>query len=113
VELDNAKKFIELILQHPTGTVGAKPEDVVTALRQLTDAMANLVLATNQEDVITGAKNAAQSTERMINTAYGSAKLTNDENIRRAIVTTVKEAATRMLNLLDIAKLDRSVRFLY
>ncbi len=107
LELENAKKAIEKVIQHTPGTTGAKPEDVIAALRTVTDATANIVFASNQEELIKAAQEASSGVEKMMNTARGAAQLTQDTNIRNNLANSCREAARQMVNLLETGKLNR------
>eukprot|EP00029_Vermamoeba_vermiformis_P010761 TRINITY_DN573_c0_g1_i1.p1 TRINITY_DN573_c0_g1~~TRINITY_DN573_c0_g1_i1.p1 ORF type:complete len:2463 (-),score=953.41 TRINITY_DN573_c0_g1_i1:48-7436(-) len=107
LELENAKKAIEKVIQHTPGTTGAKPEDVIAALRTVTDATANIVFASNQEELIKAAQEASTGVEKMLNTARGAAQLTQDTNLRNNLAGSCREAARQMVNLLETGKLNR------
>jgi talin len=107
LELENAKKAIEKVIQNTPGTTGAKPEDVIAALRTVTDATANIVFASNQEELIKAAQEASSGVEKMMNTARGAAQLTQDTNVRNNLASSCREAARQMVNLLETGKLNR------
>ncbi len=107
MELENAKKAIEKVIQHTPGQLGAKPEDVLASLRMITDATANIVFASNQEDLVKAAKEASAGVDKMMNAARGAAQLSTDPAIRNGIATSCRETARAMLNLLEAGKLNR------
>jgi talin len=107
MELENAKKAIEKVIQHTPGTLGAKPEDVLSALRMITDSTANIVFASNQEDLVKAAKEASAGVDKMMNAARGAAQLSQDTAVRNAIASSCRETARSMLTLLEAGKLNR------
>jgi talin len=106
-ELENAKKAIMSIIANVPGYDAASPEDVIKAAREVTGSIADLVFATNQDEIVVAAQKALVATEKLLNSACTAARLSPDPNISRGLEDAVKNTAQMMVKLLETAKLNR------
>jgi talin len=95
------------IMANVPGYDAATPEDVIKAAREVTGSIADLVFATNQDEVVAAAQKALVATEKLLNSAFTAARLSPDPNISRALEDAVKNTAQQMCKLLETAKLNR------
>jgi talin len=100
-ELDNTSNQIKLILTQSEQDPNPSILNVVNGARKCCEAIATLVFATSQDDLINGAKVAEEGIKAILSNL--SAKSPN-QNVQRALLEAAQNSAKAMLELLNSVK---------
>jgi len=89
-----------------TGRVGANSQSVLEAAKMVTSATANLVFATNPEEIIVSAKKSLVGISNLLNSSSTASLLSNDKQVQEKISKFARNTALKMCDLLDAKKVD-------
>ena len=106
-QLDSTKQQILALLKNVPGYDSALPADVVKACREAAAVVADLVFATNQEELVIAGQKAGDCTERILNAGKAAATLSPDPAIQAEVNASTEAFARSMCQLLEVAKLSR------
>jgi talin len=105
-QLESTKQQILALLKNIPGYDSAMPSDVVKACREAAAVVADLVFATNQEELVLAGQKAAVATEKVLNSGKAASKA-GDAAVQAEIAKASEAFARSMCALLDIAKANR------
>lgn len=100
-ELENTSNQIKLILTQNIQDPNPSILNVVEGAKKCTEAIATLVFATSQEDIVNGAKIAEEAIKAILSNI--SAKAPN-QNVQRALLEAAQNSSRAMLDLLNTVK---------
>jgi len=100
-ELENTSNQIRLILTQSIQDPNPSILNVVNGARKCTEAIATLVFATSQEDIINGAKIAEEAIKAILSNISSKAP---SQDVQRALLEAAQNASRAMLELLNTVK---------
>jgi len=100
-ELENTSNQIRLILTQSIQDPNPSILNVVNGARKCTEAIATLVFATSQEDIINGAKIAEEAIKAILSNISSKAP---SQDFQRALLEAAQNASRAMLELLNTVK---------
>jgi len=100
-ELENTSNQIRLILTQNIQDPNPSILNIVDGAKKCTEAIATLVFATSQEDIVNGAKIAEEAIKAILSNI--SAKAPN-QNVQRALLEAAQNSSRAMLDLLNTVK---------
>lgn len=106
-QLESTKQQILTLLKNVPGYDSALPADVVKACRESAAVVADLVFATNQDELVAAGQKASVCTEKVLNAGKAAAKLSPDPAVQKEVVAATEAFAKSMCQLLEVAKLSR------
>jgi len=101
LELENTANQIKLVLTQSVQDPNASILNVVNGARKATEAIAQLVFATSQEDVVNGAKTSEEAIKLILSNI--SARAPNQQT-QRALIDAAQNASRAMVDLLNAVK---------
>lgn len=106
-QLDSTKQQIMALLKNVPGYDSALPADVVKACREAAAVVADLVFATNQEELALAGQKAGDITDRLLNAGKAASRLSTDPAVQAEVTASTEAFARSMCQLLEVAKLSR------
>lgn len=106
-QLDSTKQQILALLKNVPGYDSALPADVVKACREAAAVIADLVFATNQDELVIASQKAGDTTERVLNAGKAASRLSQDPAVQGEVVASTEAFARSMCQLLEVSKLSR------
>lgn len=83
-------------------------EEVFAAAKEVLVTAANLIFAPTREDIVNSGRETVESTQKMLTTAKGIAKACPDKTAADNLEASTKDAASAIVNLLEVSKLPRA-----
>lgn len=105
--LEDAKLAVQSAIDGFDAFQGAQAEDVIRAAKDLTRAVSELVFAQNQEATTTAAGQLVTANKSLLAASRGASALTQDTNVKKALVGSSANVANASINLLESCKLNR------
>jgi len=106
-QLESTKQQILALLKNVPGYDSALPADVVKACRESASVVADLVFATNQEELVVAGQKASVCTEKVLNAGKAAARLSPDKAVEAEVNQSTQAFAKSMIALLEVAKSSR------
>lgn len=105
--LEDAKLGVQAAIDGFDQFQGAQAEDVIRAAKDVTKAVSELVFAQNQEATTTAANQLVDANKSLLAASRGASALTQDSNVKKALVGSSTSVATNSIGLLESCKLNR------
>eukprot|EP01130_Rhizamoeba_saxonica_P013799 TRINITY_DN5926_c0_g1_i1.p1 TRINITY_DN5926_c0_g1~~TRINITY_DN5926_c0_g1_i1.p1 ORF type:complete len:2517 (-),score=746.62 TRINITY_DN5926_c0_g1_i1:47-7120(-) len=106
-ELEGSKQQILALLDNIPGKKNSAPEDIIFASKDVSNAIAAILFASTQEDMIESGRKSFLGIRRLLNSVVSVAEPFKEENLKNNVIDAAKETALIMCDLIDAGKLNR------